>query len=134
ERLLSRTGAERATPGQRTALQEIARGMDQAAKHNDDMAFMRLDRELNALLIAAAHNDYAARSMKLLQGLSRRVFYMNYRVVGALPLCAASPPNHGPAIAQSGAGAEAPAGGNLVGFVATFYPPTGFAGARTKSA
>src|SRR5262249_57474208 len=77
ERLLSRTGAERATPGQRTALQEIARGMDQAAKHNDDIAFMRLDRELNALLIAAAHNDYAARSMKLLQGLSRRVWFMH---------------------------------------------------------
>jgi Cu/Ag efflux pump CusA len=27
---------------------------------------MRLDRELNALVIEAAHNDYAARSMKLL--------------------------------------------------------------------
>src|SRR5262249_26893436 len=37
ERLLSRTGAERATPEQRTALQEIARGMDQAAKQNDDI-------------------------------------------------------------------------------------------------
>jgi hypothetical protein len=35
-------------------------------KRNDDIAFMRLDRELNALVIEAAHNDYAARSMKLL--------------------------------------------------------------------
>src|SRR6185437_8664 len=79
ERLLSRTGAERATPVQRTGFQDIARGMDQAAKHNDDIAFIRLDRELNALVIEAAHNDYAARSMRLLQGLSRRFWYMHYR-------------------------------------------------------
>ena len=77
ERLLSRTGAERATPAQRARLQEVARGMDLAARRNDDIAFMRLDRELNALMIACAHNDYAARSMKLLQGLSRRFWYMH---------------------------------------------------------
>src|SRR5262245_5789901 len=47
ERLLSRAGAERAEPRQREQLLAIARGMDQAAKTNDDMAFMRLDREFN---------------------------------------------------------------------------------------
>jgi DNA-binding GntR family transcriptional regulator len=45
ERLLSRTGAERATPVQRTRFQDIARGMDHAAKHSDDIAFMRLDTQ-----------------------------------------------------------------------------------------
>ncbi|HEY9359891.1 MAG TPA: GntR family transcriptional regulator, partial [Xanthobacteraceae bacterium] len=85
ERLLSRTGAERATPVQRTGFQDIARGMDRAAKHKDDIAFMRLDRELNALVIEAAHNDYAARSMRLLQGLSRRFWYMHYREAADLP-------------------------------------------------
>jgi DNA-binding GntR family transcriptional regulator len=64
ERLLSATGAERAGKEQRAAMLEIARGMDRAGKHNDDIAFMRLDREFNALMIEAAHNDYAARSMK----------------------------------------------------------------------
>ena len=44
-------GAERATKEQRQALQEIARGMDRAAKTNDDIAFMRLDREFNRLMI-----------------------------------------------------------------------------------
>jgi DNA-binding GntR family transcriptional regulator len=68
ERLLSRAGAERATAEQRKDLTDIARGMDQAASANDDIAFMRLDRELNRLMVEAAHNDYAARSMKLLQG------------------------------------------------------------------
>src|SRR5437588_8007786 len=51
ERLLSRTGATRATKEQREQLLEIAHGMDRAAKTNDDIAFMRLDRELNRLVI-----------------------------------------------------------------------------------
>src|SRR5262244_2849924 len=79
ERLLSRAGAERARPRQRERLLEIARGMDQAAKTNNDIAFMRLDREFNQLMIEAAHNDYAAHSMKLLQGISRRFWYTHYR-------------------------------------------------------
>ena len=65
ERLLSRAGAERATPEQRTQLESIARGMDAAAASNDDISFMRLDREMNALMLDAAHNEYAARSAKL---------------------------------------------------------------------
>jgi DNA-binding GntR family transcriptional regulator len=47
ERLLSRAGAERATKEQREQLQDIARGMVRASKANDDIAFMRLDRELH---------------------------------------------------------------------------------------
>jgi len=66
ERLLSRAGAERARPKQREEMLAIAQGMDAAAKDNDDIAFMRLDRELNQLVIEAGHNDYAARSMKLI--------------------------------------------------------------------
>ena len=46
ERLLSRAGAERATKEQRAKLQEIAQGIDRAAKTNNDLEFMRLDREL----------------------------------------------------------------------------------------
>src|SRR5262245_20740692 len=70
ERLLSRTGAERATKEQRAQLQNIAQGMDRAAKTNNDLEFMRLDRELNRLMIECAHTDFAERSMKLFQGLS----------------------------------------------------------------
>src|SRR5262249_55962534 len=88
ERLLSRTGAERATKEQRAQLQNIAQGMDRAAKTNNDLEFMRLDRELNRLMIECAHNDFAARSMKLLQGLSRRFWYMHYREAANLPICA----------------------------------------------
>ena len=120
ERLLSRAGAERATKDQRGQLQDIAQGMDRASKANDDIAFMRLDRELNRLMIEAAHNDYAARSMKLLQGLSRRFWYMHYREAADLPLCARLHANQARAIAQGSADAAARASDKLMDYVENF--------------
>jgi DNA-binding GntR family transcriptional regulator len=124
ERLLSRAGAERATRDQRTRLNEIARGMDQAAKTNDDIVFMRLDRELNQLMVDAAHNDYAARSMKLLQGLSRRFWYMHYRVAADLPLCARLHAAQARAIAKSDAELAGAASDKLMDYVESFTRAT----------
>lgn len=124
ERLLSRGGAERATPEQRAQLQEIARGMDRAAKTNDDIAFMRLDREFNAMMVGAAHNDYAARSMKLLQGLSRRFWYMHYREAADLPLCARLHANQARAIADGNVDAAARASDKLMDYVESFTRKT----------
>jgi DNA-binding GntR family transcriptional regulator len=124
ERLLSRTGAERATPAQRAELQKIADGMDQAAKTNDDIAFMRLDRGLNQLVIEAAHNDYAARAMKLLQGLSRRFWYMHYREAADLPLCARLHANQARAIAKGNGAAAAKASDKLMDYVDSFTRAT----------
>lgn len=124
ERLLSRAGAERATGEQRKAMREIAEGMERAARTNDDIAFMRLDRELNALMIEAAHNDYAARSMKFLQGLSRRFWYMHYRVAADLPLCARLHANQARAICEGDAEAAARASDKLMDYVETFTRAT----------
>jgi DNA-binding GntR family transcriptional regulator len=124
ERLLSRAGAERAKKGQREQLLEIAQGMDRAAKINDDISFMRLDRELNRLLVEAAHNDYAARSMKLLQGLSRRFWYMHYREAADLPLCARLHANQARAIAQGNGEAAARASDKLMDYVENFTRAT----------
>jgi DNA-binding GntR family transcriptional regulator len=120
ERLLSRAGAERATKEQRAQFTEIARGMDRAAKTKDDIAFMRLDREFNGLMIEAAHNDYAARSMKLLQGLSRRFWYMHYGEAADLPLCARLHANQARAIAEGNAEAAARASDKLMDYVGNF--------------
>jgi DNA-binding GntR family transcriptional regulator len=120
ERLLSRAGSERATNEQREQLQDIATGMDRASKANDDIAFMRLDRELNRLMIEAGHNDYAARSMKLLQGLSRRFWYMHYREAADLPLCARLHANQARAIAQGDGDAAARASDKLMDYVENF--------------
>jgi DNA-binding GntR family transcriptional regulator len=124
ERLLSRAGAERATGEQRAALHDIALGMEQAGKANDDIVFMRLDREMNELMIDAAHNDYAARSMKLLQGLSRRFWYMHYRVAADLPLCARLHADQARTIADGDAAAAACASDALMDYVASFTRAT----------
>lgn len=88
ERLMCRSGARRRSEAQRQALHEIAEGMEKAAADRDETAFMRLDTALNRLIAQAAHNEYAARAMKLLQGQSRRFWYMHYKEAGDLPLCA----------------------------------------------
>jgi DNA-binding GntR family transcriptional regulator len=88
ERLLCRLGAKRASEQQRRRFREIADGMDRAAKTNDDIAFMRLDRELNLLISEAGHNDYASGAMRFLHGHSRRFWYMHYKQAADLPLCA----------------------------------------------
>jgi DNA-binding GntR family transcriptional regulator len=124
ERLLCRAGAERATHAQRRSMLDIARGMDRAAKGNDDMSFMRLDRELNALMIEAAHNDYAARSMKLLQGLSRRFWYMHYREAADLPLCARLHAEEARAIASGDGDAAARRSDRLMDYVESFTRAT----------
>jgi DNA-binding GntR family transcriptional regulator len=120
ERLLSRAGADRATPEQRERMHDIANGMERAAKTNDDIAFMRLDRELNGLMVEAAHNDYAARSMKLVQGLSRRFWYMHYREAADLPLCARLHANQARAIAEGNVEGAARASDKLMDYVENF--------------
>lgn len=124
ERLLSRTGAERATATQRAQMLGIARGMEQAARANDDIAFMRLDREMNALMLEAAHNDYAARSARLFQGLSRRYWYMHYRVAADLPLCARLHAAQARAIANGDADEAAAASDKLLDYVQSFTRAT----------
>jgi DNA-binding GntR family transcriptional regulator len=88
ERLLARSAAKRATAPQRVALRAIAGGMDAAAERNDDIAFMRLDRAFNLLVLEAAGNEFAASAMSLMNGLSRRFWYMHYKQAADLPLAA----------------------------------------------
>jgi DNA-binding GntR family transcriptional regulator len=98
--------------------------MDHAAKTNNALVFMTLDRELNQLLIEAAHNDFAARSMKLLQGLSRRFWYMHYREAADLPLCARLHANQARAIANGDAAAAVRASDKLMDYVENFTRAT----------
>ncbi len=88
ERLMARGAAERATAEERAQFGEIARGMRLAADKVDDIAFMRLDQQLNTLVSAAARNEFATRSMGLMHGLSRRFWYQHYKEAADLPLAA----------------------------------------------
>jgi DNA-binding GntR family transcriptional regulator len=124
ERLLSRVSAERATPEQKSDFLRIAQGMERAADASDDIAFMRFDRELNQLMMSAADNDYAARSMRLLSGLSRRFWYMHYREAADLPLCARLHAEQSRAIAEGDGKLAADATDRLMDYVENFTRAT----------
>jgi DNA-binding GntR family transcriptional regulator len=88
ERLLARSAARRAAPVQRVQFRAIAEGMDAAAEDEDDIAFMRLDREFNLLVLEAAGNEFAASAMSLMNGLSRRFWYTHHKQEADLKLAA----------------------------------------------
>jgi DNA-binding GntR family transcriptional regulator len=124
ERLVSRLAAQRATDEQRQQFSAIATNMDRAAKTNDDIMFMRLDRELNRLITVAAQNDYAARAMRFLQGHSRRFWYLHYKEAADLPLCARLHANQARAVAVGDGNAAAAASDRLIDYVVTFTRAT----------
>ena len=88
ERLLARASATRLTDNERQQFVEIADGMEQAARDNDDISFMRFDKALNSLVMVAARNEYAERAIGLMHGLSRRFWYVHYKEAADMPLCA----------------------------------------------
>ena len=88
ERLIARSAARRATDAERAGLSEMADRFEAAAKVNDDVAFLRTDREFNTLCSVAAHNEFAALAMGLMHSLSRRFWYIHYKQAADMPLTA----------------------------------------------
>ena len=124
ERFLARSGARRRRGAQRTRFAEIAAGMDQAAQRSDDLAFMRLDREFNELLLEAAGNEFAAAAMGLMNGLSRRFWYVHYKQMADLPLAARLHAAIARAIAAGDEDAAAAASDRLVDYIQAFARST----------
>jgi DNA-binding GntR family transcriptional regulator len=88
ERLIARSAARRATDAERAGLSELADRFEAAAKVNDDVAFLRTDREFNTLCSVASHNEFAALAMGLMHSLSRRFWYIHYKQAADMPLTA----------------------------------------------
>lgn len=88
DRLMARLGAVRRTEAERDSFLEIAAGMEQAARDNDDLKFMRYDNAYNILMAAAAHNECVVRAIGLINALSRRFWYVHYKETADLPHCA----------------------------------------------
>ncbi len=120
ERLMARLASERANSGELETFASIAAAMQKSAADNDDIAFMRLDRHLNQLIATACRNDYARRSMGLMQGLSRRFWYMHYREVLDLPRCARLHADLASAISKRDPGAAAVASDRLIDYMESF--------------
>jgi DNA-binding GntR family transcriptional regulator len=124
ERLLARSAARRADAEQRRRLGEIAAGMEQAARGNDDIGFMRLDRDFNLLMLEAARNEFAAAAMSLMHGLSRRFWYIHYRAVADLPLAARLHADAARAVASGDSAAAADASDRLIDYIEAFARAT----------
>jgi DNA-binding GntR family transcriptional regulator len=124
ERLLARSAARRAGSAQRARFRTIADGMDAAAGVADDLAFMRLDREFNLLVLEAAGNEFAASAMSLMNGLSRRFWYMHYKQAADLPLAARLHAAIARAIADGDQDAAGQASDALVAYIQAFARAT----------
>jgi DNA-binding GntR family transcriptional regulator len=124
ERLMARNAAERATSEETIQFASIARDMRRASEQADDMTFMRLDRALNELVSQAARNEFAARAMGLMHGLSRRFWYQHYREAGDLPLSARLHADLADAIARRDADAAGNASDLLIDYIESFARKT----------
>ena len=124
ERLMARAAAERAGAGERKAFAKIAKGMETAAKKNQDIVFMRLDHELNQAIAKAARNQFARKTMALMAGLSRRFWYSHYKDVADLPLCARLHADLARAIAGGDGEAAAAASDKLIDYIEAFARAT----------
>jgi DNA-binding GntR family transcriptional regulator len=124
DRLMARAAASRSSETERAVFREIAEGMEQASRQSDDMTFMRYDRMLNLAISKAARNEYASRAMGLMHGLSRRFWYVHYKEVADLPLCARLHSQLAGAIARGDGETAARASDELLDYVEAFTRAT----------
>ena len=124
ERLMARAAAERAGAAERKAFAKIANGMEAAAKSSEDIAFMRLDHDLNQSIANAARNQFASKTMGLMAGLSRRFWYSHYKDVADLPLCARLHADLARSIASGDGDGAAAASDKLINYIEEFARAT----------
>jgi DNA-binding GntR family transcriptional regulator len=124
ERLIAKCAARRATEEERQRFQEISDALEQAARTNDEVTFMRLDREFNLLSLEAARNEFLSNSMALTHALSRRFWYIHYQKVGDMPLAAQLHANVARAIAKRDEVAASKASDALLDYLEEFARAT----------
>ena len=120
ERLMARSAAFRATQEQRSRFLVLDKGLRDASKRNDHLAFMRLDREFNLLMLEAAGNEFGAAALASLNGLSRRFWYAHYKVAADLPRAARLHAAEAKAIASGDAKEAACAAEAVVDYILEF--------------
>ncbi|ABR89379.1 transcriptional regulator, GntR family [Janthinobacterium sp. Marseille] len=85
ERLICKSAARRALPEERERFTRLHDEFIHAAASDDDVAFLRADREFNELSLVAARNEFAEGAMRLMHGLSRRFWYFHYKQAADVP-------------------------------------------------
>jgi DNA-binding GntR family transcriptional regulator len=124
ERLVARSAALRATAAERKRFVALASAFEKAARVNDDVAFLRVDREFNELCVAAARNDFAEAAMSLMSGLSRRFWYLHYRQAADMPVAAKLHADVARAIGEGDADAAGAAHDRLIDNIEAFTRAT----------
>ena len=124
ERLIARSAARRATDEERAVFREVAKRFETSAKANDDVEFMRTDREFNSLCSNASHNEFAAGAMSLMHSLSRRFWYIHYKQAADMPLTAKLHADIARAIAAGDAEKAAKASDKLIDAIEKFTRDT----------
>jgi DNA-binding FadR family transcriptional regulator len=121
---MAKLAAKRATPDERREFAEVAKAMLATATKADDIAFMRLDQRFNILVATAARNEFARRSIGLMNALSRRFWYQHYQEVADLPLAAKLHAAVAQAISEKKAKSAATASDRLIDYIEDFARKT----------
>jgi DNA-binding GntR family transcriptional regulator len=79
DRLLAERAAAKRNGSQATAFRQVAAEFAAAADADDEALFTRADRTFNDLLLDAAGNEFAAEAASLMQGRSRRFWFVHQR-------------------------------------------------------
>ena len=124
ERLVAGSAARRASDLERGQFSVLAKAFEAAARTDDATAFMRTDRAFNELCLVAAHNEYAASTMLLMNSLSRRFWFIHYRQAADMPLAAKLHAAVARAVAKGDAMAAAVASDRLLDYIEEFTRST----------
>jgi len=124
ERLVCRSAAKRASPAQRESFARLADAFTTAGDVNDDVSFIRSDREFNELCLQSAHNEFSEGAMRLMNGLSRRFWYYHYKQAADLPVIAKLHAALSSAIADADVAGAATACDRLIDHIEAFTRST----------
>lgn len=106
ERLIAQDAARRATPEERERLLAMAAGLE-ALVEDGVLSFLRYYYDIKKLIAACARNPYAASAVAPAQAMSRRFYFLHYRVAHDLPVAAR---HHADVVRAIALGDEAQAG------------------------
>lgn len=120
DRFVARSAARRATDDERAGFDAVAKAFSQAARSGDETALLKADKTFHTLIGTAARNEFALRSIELMDGLSRRFWYAHRRKIGDLALSAKLHAQVANAIAAGDEEAAAKASDKLVDYLEKF--------------
>ena len=124
ERLIARDAARRRNTEQSNEFSRLAAGFADTSASEDDVTFMRLDKEFNTLMLDACGNPFAASAMRAIQGLSRRFWYHHYRQFLDLPRCASLHEAVATAVAEARDDDAVAASDDLIDYIEQFARAT----------